>query len=430
MAVTISEKPWSDYTAADYTPEQWHAACLIHQHEGAPTSKNQCKLPIRTPTGTLSRNGVHAAAGALAGARGGVNASAEEKAVAANALIRAYKQLGEEPPSSLQHSLVENYLAHFGKKGMKWGVRNDDSGVPSQRAINKASTKEARGIVKSEAKLSKADANWAKNANSFKTIVTVYNGATKKMNDTEISRINSISKYKKAGDEGKFLEDTPIRREYYKEYQKTFLNALKEQTNALPQSPSGRKKYVIYSPGLTDGSSPFAQWDITIGDIHHAMDTSPKIKINYDDQGRIVSFELAKLESFLAHFGKKGMKWGVRRSDAQLGKTTSPGVSEDKARAIAVSTKVGKSRNTSSLSNKEMQDLITRMNLEQQYSRLTNKPSKTEKGFNAVKKTLEVANTANQVISLLNSPTGKMLKKSMETKKSNPPFDFGTKRLF
>ena len=29
----ISEKPWGDYTEADYTIEQWHRACLIHQHE-------------------------------------------------------------------------------------------------------------------------------------------------------------------------------------------------------------------------------------------------------------------------------------------------------------------------------------------------------------------------------------------------------------
>jgi hypothetical protein len=139
--VTVSERPWSDYTAADYSIEQWHAACLIHQHEGAPTSKGQCKLPVRTPTGTLSRAGVHAAAGALAGARGGVDASAEEKSKAAKALVRLYGLLDEEAPESIQHSRVsldpdqiiaanelrrtkvEGFLAHYGIKGMRWGVR-------------------------------------------------------------------------------------------------------------------------------------------------------------------------------------------------------------------------------------------------------------------------------------------------------------------
>lgn len=130
--VVVSEKPWSDYTAADYSPEQWHAACLIHQHDGAPTSKGQCKLPVRTPTGTVNRNGVHAAAAALAGARGGVDASDAEKAAAAKALLGLYAKLDEEPPVSLKHSFMDSFLAHVGVKGMKWGVhrkRDDGSAV-------------------------------------------------------------------------------------------------------------------------------------------------------------------------------------------------------------------------------------------------------------------------------------------------------------
>jgi len=122
----LSDKPWSNYTSADYTLEQWHAACLIHQHDGPPTSKGQCKLPVKTPNGVLNRNGVHAAAAALAGARGGVNASAEEKASAARALIRYYRQMNEEPPPSLlKHSVsINNLIEHHGVKGMHWGIRN------------------------------------------------------------------------------------------------------------------------------------------------------------------------------------------------------------------------------------------------------------------------------------------------------------------
>lgn len=117
--INISEKPWSDYTEADYTLQQWHKACLIHQHQGSPTSKDQCKLPVKTPNGTLNRNGVHAAAAALAGARGGVKASDSEKTAAAKALIRYYGQLDETPPDSLTNMamthaelFVKDFLVH------------------------------------------------------------------------------------------------------------------------------------------------------------------------------------------------------------------------------------------------------------------------------------------------------------------------------
>lgn len=131
MTLTVSEKPWSSYTEADYTLEQWHAACLIHQHSGPPTSKSQCKLPVKTPTGTVNRNGVIAAAGALAGARSPLQASPEEKRKAARALINYYRQMDMKPTPkmlALAHSDdVGEILSHYGVKGMKWGVRKAET---------------------------------------------------------------------------------------------------------------------------------------------------------------------------------------------------------------------------------------------------------------------------------------------------------------
>jgi 2'-5' RNA ligase len=124
----LSEEPWSNFTKADYTLEQWHAACLIHTHDGDPTAKSECKLPVKTPDGALNRNGVHAAAAALAGARGGLKGvSDDQKKKAAGALRRYYTQLNEDPPESLTQSAVdlgsEFVLEHFGVKGMHWGQR-------------------------------------------------------------------------------------------------------------------------------------------------------------------------------------------------------------------------------------------------------------------------------------------------------------------
>ena len=83
------------------------------------------------------------------------------------------------------------------------------------------------------------------------------------------------------------------------------------------------------------------------------------------------------LDPALAHHGVKGMKWGVRRRGQAAVETASSSghaspsahVSEDHKAAV-----VAKTKHPSHLSNKEMQDLITRMNLEQQYTRLLTTP--------------------------------------------------------
>jgi hypothetical protein len=88
----------------------------------------------------------------------------------------------------------------------------------------------------------------------------------------------------------------------------------------------------------------------------------------------------------LVHYGVKGMKWGVRRSAPAAGVTVTerPGrkvktgggtgqrPSEDAVRAAVARQKARKST-TDALSNRELQDLVNRMNLEQQYSRLAPK---------------------------------------------------------
>lgn len=94
------------------------------------------------------------------------------------------------------------------------------------------------------------------------------------------------------------------------------------------------------------------------------------------------------LEQSLAHFGVKGMKWGVRRNGgaAPTGSTpvtahvvagkkvkTSGGqkhLPHEDAIAAAVGRQRAKKSSTDSLSNKELQMVVQRMNLERQYSSL------------------------------------------------------------
>lgn len=100
----FSDRPWGQFSESDYeTAEVFCAACLIDLNEpGEEKVKSKCKLPIREPGGVYNRNAIHAAAAALVGARGGVNAPEREKQKAARKLVRLYHEMGEEPPESLR----------------------------------------------------------------------------------------------------------------------------------------------------------------------------------------------------------------------------------------------------------------------------------------------------------------------------------------
>lgn len=94
---------------------------------------------------------------------------------------------------------------------------------------------------------------------------------------------------------------------------------------------------------------------------------------------------MSNVDNILAHYGRKGMKWGVRRRSSS---SSNEPASEDYKKAV-----VSRSKSSSSLSNDEMQGLITRMNLEQQYTRLTTQvtpvnASRTSKATKFVKNLL------------------------------------------
>lgn len=82
------------------------------------------------------------------------------------------------------------------------------------------------------------------------------------------------------------------------------------------------------------------------------------------NSGRVVA------EQFLSHFGVKGMKWGVRSSK----KPAIPS-SEDSTRVSAIRDKARRG-GTKTLSNRDLQEAINRMNLERQFKTLS--PTKTQ----------------------------------------------------
>lgn len=141
-------------------------------------------------------------------------------------------------------------------------------------------------------------------------------------------------------------------------------------------------------------------------------------------------------EKLLKHWGVKGMRWGVRRSPAELArgssgpkepqafvdkktgkvnlKKTRGGEnfppSDDAKRAVRLGVIAAKS-GTQALSNKELQDLNNRIQLEQKYTQLVPKnPSTIRRGQDFTKEVLKLGATVNDVITFTNSPAGLKLR--------------------
>ena len=269
---------------------------------------------------------------------------------------------------------LDDVLMHYGVKGMRWGVRKADNiarkaqnrqinadfydGISKQykdlskRSINPVSkhkkknkaeywdsrakqelAKRAPIMEKHKKASDKLDAKFekrfVKKSLSSAFTIKVYNSATKKMNDVDISRINGKSIYKNKD----FTKDSPLRRQYYKEMNDALIKNLDASAAELGGTNySGTKQYGVMT---ADGGS----WDIVLKDIKHSDDIVGRVNVSYDDYGYITSVEIEEdsiqqseladetLDDVLMHFGVKGMRWGVRKDSDGLG--VSPKVAKD-----------------------------------------------------------------------------------------------------
>lgn len=98
-------------------------------------------------------------------------------------------------------------------------------------------------------------------------------------------------------------------------------------------------------------------------------------------------------DEFLAHFGVRGMKWGVRKKRSASADAQRHGANKKKA--------------LKELSDDDLRNLVNRLNMEQNARRLN--PSKVNAGHNAVKGVLAAGVTANSVIAFAKSPAGQKM---------------------
>lgn len=130
----------------------------------------------------------------------------------------------------------------------------------------------------------------------------------------------------------------------------------------------------------------------------------------------------------ISHYGVKGMHWGVRKGDSSGGGSAPAAKPAPKPRASAdakaVESAFGKINRggTNALSNQELQHLVNRLNLEQQYHRLASEPTAQQKhaidqGHAFVKQALGIGKTVNDVHKFMKSPAGKALKAGFQAAK-------------
>ena len=253
-------------------------------------------------------------------------------------------------------SELENVLAHYGVKGMKWGQRHD---------------KGHEGETVKTKQLAKLDKKFEKHATSTAMWVQMHNAGAEAMNSHQIHRINNKPEYKNAD----FTHDSPLRQKYYAEHQKVFVDEVVKASKSVGFNPSGTKKFVVRP--TEDGD-----WAFGLEDVKHA-EGETIIKVFYDKTGHILKLEPQEplahsdLDEVLEHYGVKGMHWGQRKTTSSAPKKK-PSVDARAAMKAREKAKVGGKQ---ALSNKELKLLVARMNLEKQYSTLNPTPSKAASKF-------------------------------------------------
>jgi len=440
MPTTISMTPWSKFSEADYTLEQWIRACLIHPQKPT-TSKGDYKLPVREPDGTLNKNAIHAVAGVLAGARGGVKASPSQIRAAARKLIGLYATLNADPPASVKmlvHSELNDVLEHFGVKGMKWGVRKnyrDLRNAPRKSVTVKA--KNGDTVVAVQQKMPVIGASIGAMSSRYREKLNNSMLLDMKVNGRNVGDVAFVKKSKEEVNFG-WIGVKP--KERGKGYATAVFDAgvkyarkegFSKITLEVPgNAPDARHIYEKFGfkptgehlghTGDMWGGLTVMAYDIPkTSTVRHAETLDDEferaITMHFGAMGideimfgnDATHSETTGVDDVLEHFGVKGMHWGVRRSRLPS--------SSDAAR-VNSSKKIAKKSGTDALSTKDLQELVTRMNLEQQYSRMTSKPGPIKRGLNFTNGVLSAGNTVNQAIQFTNSPSGKFLRSQIEEK--------------
>lgn len=275
---------------------------------------------------------------------------------------------------------VKEVLEHFGTKGMRWGVRK------------------AANVV--------TDLQFKKVANKSDTISKLVSTASKKTRQNDLPRINA--KHKDLATTSKSVHlvgpsrvpaQKAYREEVRKAYEKNLNDAAKETT-----SYSENLRYEIRPPRLSKKQTAI-RWRVKVVKVQHANVESDEYDIILveDEAGYIIDFKAepvtedliqtavngSEFVDTLIHVGVRGMRWGVRKApptpvapQAVSVVPQSPkrktkieveggqnhGASDDAIKVAVAKVKLQKS-GPAALSNKELQEVAQRVELEDRVKR-------------------------------------------------------------
>lgn len=121
-----------------------------------------------------------------------------------------------------------------------------------------------------------------------------------------------------------------------------------------------------------------------------------------------------EMEDTLKHFGVPGMRWGVRRSRSSSSSSSSKKSKGSKTSDDYKESRRLKKMKSKKLSNKELQDLNKRLNLERQYKDLT--PGTIRKGMAFAAGVAGAGTTLATIYAFKNTPLVKDVARAIASK--------------
>lgn len=317
----------------------------------------------------------------------------------------------------------EDFLRHYGVKGMKWGVRKKRD-ISSGSSIPEHERKEPVVVLREKLKDGGSLTVYkdppfpiarfrARHSKKFRESLAKDHSFT--LRDKDGKKVGDAS-FRKDGPTSLNLEWIGVSSQHrgrghasaalrgvvrYAEE-----NGIDRLTLEVPgASPDALHIYQRLGFQVLDqvaGSSEDDFWDgltnmelrIPQNSVRHA-DFDPQEVVNYI----VAELNNPDPDDFLAHYGVKGMKWGVRKDRVKKPRSKRPKSSEhEESRRI-------KKKKLSEMTNEEIATLTRRLQLESQYNRLN--PNAYQQGRAAINEITSAINSANTIAGLPSSAIGK-----------------------